>query len=368
MERIAIDVMGPLPNSDRGNKYILVVSDYFTKWTESFAMPNQEAETVADIVVREFVSRFGVPRQLHTDQGRNFESRLFQEMCRILEIDKTRTTPLRPQSDGMVERFNRTLEAMLSKFVSENQKDRDQFLPLLMMAYRSSVHESTGFTTNEMMFGREVLLPLDFVLGQAESSWGSSETEYAAKLSEQMERIHQFARQHLKMSRERQKKNYDHRPVNQHRYNRGDAVWLYSPKRKKGVCPKLMRHFDGPFLVITRLSDILYRIQKGPKSKPKVVHHDRLKAYRGPNAPDWLTATTLSAQTSTPPGSDAVKSTSDLPDVEKDPISAKRRPRRAARPPVQMGLNFLKVLNFLKSFFSVKYYFIRHFASGLAFF
>ena len=84
-------------------------------------MPNKEAETVADIF-REFVSGFGVPRQLHTDQGRNFESRLFQKMCRILEIDKTRTTPFRPQSDGMVERFNSTLEAMLSKFVSENQK------------------------------------------------------------------------------------------------------------------------------------------------------------------------------------------------------------------------------------------------------
>ena len=86
-------------------------------------MPNQEAETVANVVVREFISRFGVPRQLHTDQGRNFESKLFQEMCRIMEIDKTRTTPLRPQSDGMVERFNRTLEAMLSKFVDGGQKN-----------------------------------------------------------------------------------------------------------------------------------------------------------------------------------------------------------------------------------------------------
>ena len=101
------------------------------KWTESFAMPNQEAETVADIIVREFVSRFGVLRQLRTDQGHNFESRLFHEMCRILEIDKTRTTPLRPQSDGTVERFNRTLKPMLSKFVSEHQKDWD-IIPVCM--------------------------------------------------------------------------------------------------------------------------------------------------------------------------------------------------------------------------------------------
>ena len=111
-------------------------------------MPNQETLTVANVVVQEFVSRFGVPRQLHTDQGRNFEVRLFQEMCLILEIEKTRTTPLRPQSDGMVERFNRTLEAMLAKFVDDDQRDWDPYLPLLVMAYLSSVHETTGFSSN----------------------------------------------------------------------------------------------------------------------------------------------------------------------------------------------------------------------------
>ena len=345
MERIAIDVMGPLPATDRDNKYILVISDYFTKWTESYPMPNQEAETVANVVVREFISRFGVPRQLHTDQGRNFESKLFQEMCRIMEIDKTRTTPLRPQSDGMVERFNRTLEAMLSKFVDGDQKNWDLYLPLLMMAYRSSVHESTGFSPNEMMLGREVLLPLDLVIGQAEPT-GSSTTEYADRLGEQMERIHQFACQHLKLSSDRQKRNYDHRPVNQHRYNRGDAVWLYSPQKKKGICPKLMRYFDGPYLVIKRMSDVLYRVQKGPKSKPKVVHHDRLKAYHGPNVPDWLECCEVSvpkesehpgASTQAPvsPQSVVVGSVNP-PNTASVPAPALRRPRREVRPPVRM--------------------------------
>ena len=142
--------MGPLPATDHNNKYSLIISYYFMKWTKSYAMPNQESVTVANVIVREFISRFGVPRQLHTDQGRNFETKLFQEMCSILEIDKTRTTPLQPQSDGMVDRFNRTLEAMLSKFVDENQKDWDLYLPLVMMAYRSSEHESTGFSPIEI--------------------------------------------------------------------------------------------------------------------------------------------------------------------------------------------------------------------------
>ena len=157
MERIAIDVMGPLPCTEDGNKYILVVhvGDYFTKWTEAYAIPNQEATTVPTKLTEEFIYRYGLPLQLHSDQGRNFESNLFQEVCRILGIEKSITTALHPQSDSMIERFNHTLEAMLSMFVSDSQRDWDRYLPYVMMAYRTSVHKTTGCTPSEMMMGRD---------------------------------------------------------------------------------------------------------------------------------------------------------------------------------------------------------------------
>ena len=151
MERIAADVLGPLPTSDSGNKYLLIVADYFTKWTEAFPLQHQEATKFAEVIVKEVVSRFGVPLSLHSDQGRNFESAVFSEMCSLLGIEKTRTTPLHPQSDGMVERFNRTLEAQLSKFVSDHHRDWDQHVPLLMMAYRTAVHETSGNTPAKLM-------------------------------------------------------------------------------------------------------------------------------------------------------------------------------------------------------------------------
>ena len=125
MERLAIDILGELPLTHNGNKYILVISNYFTKWTEALPMQNIEACTVAKILVENVLCRFGIPQKIHSDQGRQFESSLFQEMCKILGIEKTRTTLYLPESDGMVERFNRTLAAMLSAYVSDNYRDWD---------------------------------------------------------------------------------------------------------------------------------------------------------------------------------------------------------------------------------------------------
>ena len=112
MERVALDIVGLLPTSKRGNKYILVIKDYFTSWAEAFNLPNQEALTVARTVFNEWICRFGAPVAIHSDQGRNFESSMFAELCLLLGIHKTRTSPFHLQSDGLVERFNRTLRML----------------------------------------------------------------------------------------------------------------------------------------------------------------------------------------------------------------------------------------------------------------
>ena len=116
-ERVAMDILEPGEVSQSGNRYIIVISDYFTKWSEAYAVKDHTAYTVADKLVTEFMCRFGVPKVIHTDQGTEFQSALFQQLCELLQCRKTRTTPYHPQSDGLVERQNRTILAMLSAVV-----------------------------------------------------------------------------------------------------------------------------------------------------------------------------------------------------------------------------------------------------------
>jgi hypothetical protein len=112
-KRTAIDVAGPFPRSNQGNRYLLIAMDYFTKWTEAYTIPSQEASTVAEALVTNFFCCFGIPWELHSDQSHNFESCLVQEVLQCLGVNKTRTTPIYPQSDGMVECYIKTVEEHL---------------------------------------------------------------------------------------------------------------------------------------------------------------------------------------------------------------------------------------------------------------
>ena len=155
------------------------------------------------------------------------------------------------------------------------------------MAYRTSVQESIGVSPCKMMFGREINLPIDMAMGKPAEEMYSSQTDYAYQLENKLVKIHEFARVHLDMASLNMKKNYD-RGTNLKLYDKGDAVWYHDPRRTKGKNPKLQRNWKGPMIVIKRINDVLYRIKEGPRFHPKVVHHDRLKPYKGENKPIWF--------------------------------------------------------------------------------
>ena len=276
MERIAVDILGELPLTEKGNKYILVLADYFTKWTECFPMANMETSTIAKIIMDEVISRFGTPGTIHSDQGRQFESNLFREFCKLLQIDKTRTTPYHPQSDGMVERFNKTLTSMLSTFVQENQKDWDEHIPYVMMAYRSSEHETTGVSPNLLMLGRETSTPLDIVYQMPPSIKPIPANQWVWELRERLESVHTMVRQNTGASMRRQKKYHD-KKVSYEKFMPGDHVYVYFPVRTAGCSSKLTSFWRGPYQVSEKLSDVLYRVNCGRANTLQVIHCDRMR-------------------------------------------------------------------------------------------
>ena len=175
---------------------------------------------------------------------------------------------------------------MLRGKLKGNQEDWDLQLQPCMMAYRSSVHESTGETPNMLMLGREIEVPLDVITELAPDTLPLT-TEYAVALQQRLASAHEAARRHLGKATERQKRNYDNRVSNKP-YRVGDSVWLHNIRRKKGRNPKLDCPWEGPFLVVSVLSDVTYRIQKSHRAKPKVIHADRLKPYLGPALKSWI--------------------------------------------------------------------------------
>ena len=140
MQAVATNIMGPFPCSKRGNKYILVALDYFT-----YAIPNQEAITVAKTLTDNMFCRFSLPSQLHLDMGAQFESELIKELCKTLQIRKTHTTPYHPQSDGLVERLNHTIISMLATVVNDFGGEWEDHLPRICFAYNTSQQVSLHF-------------------------------------------------------------------------------------------------------------------------------------------------------------------------------------------------------------------------------
>ena len=126
-QRIAMDIVGPLPRSQSGNRYVLVVCDYANRYLEAVALRNTDAESVTEELVKLFV-RVGIPREILTDQGTNFTSQLLAEVYKLLHVKGLRTSPYHPQTDRLVERFNQMLREMLRKTATEEGKDWDKLL------------------------------------------------------------------------------------------------------------------------------------------------------------------------------------------------------------------------------------------------
>mgnify|MGYP000635714642 FL=1 len=285
MEKIASDLMGPLTPTSKGNVYMLVVEDYFTKWIEVYPIPSKEAYDVADKLCTEWIPRFGIPYQYHTDQGREFENQVIYGICDLMNIEKTRTTPYRPASDGLVERSNRTILSILRVVSQQHRKDWDDLLPFVMMAYRTTIQESTNCTPSMLMFGREISTPLDLQFERLSSEPDHyCSTKYVQWLQNALREAYTLARDHLKKAAMKQKRNYN-RDAHTRQFQPGSWIYVRDMVNEKS---KLGCKWKGPYLVVGRRSDTSILYQTRPDTPTRVIHMNLVKKCEGPHPLSWL--------------------------------------------------------------------------------
>ena len=268
MELVCMDFLS-LETAVGGYQSILVVTDHFTRYACAFPTRNQEAKTVAKILVDEYFTHYGIPERLHSDQGANFQGRVITHLCKLLNIKKSRTTPYHPQGDGMTERFNKTLISML-KTLEPSQKPRwKEHVASLVHAYNCTRHESTQYSPFFLMFGRQPRLPIDIFLGRDPNYTASVE---AVKL--RLEEAYKAASDAARKAARKQAGQYN-KKIRGHGLQAGDTVLLKNIglKGKQKLADKWQAK---PFVVVDQPNtDIpVYKIQRDQETR--MIHRNLL--------------------------------------------------------------------------------------------
>ena len=244
---IAADICGPY-SVENGNRYILVIREYLTKWPECYAIQNQETGTIAEKLEKYF-SRQGIHKILLTD--RNSESQLIAQVCARLGIEKRSTSAYYPQTDGQTERFNRTLNDMLSQYVSKSEKDCDKWLPTVLFAYRSGVFSTTGVSPFELLYGRKPRLPIELQVPVATENTKITPRKYLAVVRDTFESLHSDAHKAITKAQASQKFHYDE-DATASEFVIGDRVLMYNPALSKGHSSKFRKPWEGPYVIIRK--------------------------------------------------------------------------------------------------------------------
>ena len=247
-DRLGVDVV-QFPKSKRGNKYAIVFIDYLTKWVEVFPTADQSALTIAHLLVEEIISRHGVPKELLSDRGAAFLSKLMNEIYLLMGIYKVYTTAYHPQTDGLVERFHRTLTSMLAKTTCAGGLDWDERLPFVLFSYRCSVQQSTGESPFFLMYGRDPQLPTEDALSKPQERCYLDSDDYRTQLTQTLSDAWERAQKNVKAAQNRQKTQHD-RKTRMPKFVIGDRVFVYKPAAKSCKAYKFARPFHGPYRII----------------------------------------------------------------------------------------------------------------------
>lgn len=273
-EQCALDIVGPLPISQNGNKYLLTFQDCFSRYAEAVPIKDQSAETIAREIATNIICRHGAPERLLTDQGTNFVSEVMRSLCKMLKIKKIQTTSYHPQANGSLERSHKTIAEYLRHYVNEDQLNWDLWIPYAIFTFNTTVHTATGYTPFSLIHGREAVLPTSLKKITPEPQYNYD--EFKDEVKKRLQSAHLIARKMLHKKKEASKNYYDKSTINK-QFVVGDTVLLHDETLRRGRSKKLSPQWIGPYTITQRNSEVNYTIKKGKKLIK--VHANRLKKY-----------------------------------------------------------------------------------------
>lgn len=268
-EKIYVDIVGPLPPTERENKYILSMMDDLTRFVDFVPMPNQEAETVASGLFEQIISRYTLPKKIVTDQGAQFTGEVFKNLCKLLKIKKIQTTAYHPQSNH-VERAHSTLGNYLRNFVDRKPANWDKYVRTAAHAYNNTINEASGYTPMQLLFGFNSEIPDNLKKGMDPIY---NFEDYYFELRHKLQISFDLARKRLTEAKERSKRYYDANQ-NVRSFHINEWVLLKNPARIN----KLDVIWQGPFQVV-EVHEGVSNITILVKNRKRRVHMNRVKTF-----------------------------------------------------------------------------------------
>jgi transposase InsO family protein len=243
--RIHADLFGPMVDASRKSAYILCITDAFTKYAVVTSIANKAAQTVAKALFEQWFCKVGIPAQIHTDGGKEFVNKLLAELCELLNVQHSKTTPYHPQCNAQVEVFNKTVKKYLASYVDKTTLNWDEFLPALMLAYNTSNHSTIATSPFELLFGVRPRLPSLPAQDIQRVHYGKL---FPAERLQMLQHTCQVARQHAEQQGIKYKANFDKNSA-PHKFLLDQKVWL-SDTTALGKNPKLMPKWLGPYKIV----------------------------------------------------------------------------------------------------------------------
>lgn len=270
--RLAMDMVGPLPTTEEGHRFVLTVCDYGTRYPEAFPLHTTTSKDVAGALVEMF-ARTGIPAEILMDRGSNFCSELMEELFHLLGVRHVKTSAYDPETDGMVERYNGTLKRGLRKYLDHFGGEWQKALPYLLFAYRELPHAAMGYSPFELLFGHNPRGPLDVLKEQWQDPVKAKESivSYLRGVYDKLELAQQTATAFEEASKEVMKSAYDV-GSRARSFEVDDLVLVLLPTSTN----KLLAQWQDPFPITTKLGETTYRVKTGPGAKGERTFHINL--------------------------------------------------------------------------------------------